>query len=137
MEESANRHRDVAYMYWVGDKVWLNLYNIRTDRLSKKLDYKHAKFTVLEKISTYTYYLDVPGSIHNVFHTALLRPASENPFPSQEVLDYQPPGQLIDGELEYVVKRIEEEHTIKRGRGTQRQYLVKWLGYEQRDWQPA
>jgi hypothetical protein len=137
MEESANRHRDAAYTYRVGDKVWLDLRNIRTDRPSKKLDYKHAKFTVLEKIGTHAYRLDVPGNIHNVFHTALLRPASENPFPSQEVSDYQPPGQLVDGELEYVVERIEGERTVKRGRGKQRQYLVKWLGYEQRDWQPA
>ena len=89
--------------------MWLDLYNIRTDRPSKKLDYKHAKFTILEKIGTHAYRLDVPGNIHNVFHTALLRPASENPFPSQEVSDYQPPGQLIDRELEYVVERIEGE----------------------------
>jgi hypothetical protein len=81
MEESANRHRDAAYTYQVGDKVWLDLRNIRTDRPSKKLDYKHAKFTVLEKIGTHAYWLDVLGSIHNIFHTALLRPASENPFP--------------------------------------------------------
>jgi hypothetical protein len=115
----------------VGDKVWLDLYNICTDQPSKKLDYKHAKFMVLEKIGTYAYYLDIPGSIHNVFYTALLRPASKNPFPSQEVLDYQPLGQLIDEELEYVVERIEGEHTIKQGHSTQRQYLVKWLGYKQ------
>ena len=51
--------------------------------------------------------------------------------------NHQPPGQLIDGELEYVMERIEGERTVKRGRGKQRQYLVKWLGYEQRDWQPA
>jgi hypothetical protein len=84
MEESANQHRDAAYTYRVGDKVWLNLRNIRTDRPSKKLDYKYAKFTILEKIGTHAYRLDVPGNIYNVFHTALLRPASENPFPSKK-----------------------------------------------------
>jgi hypothetical protein len=55
MEESANRHRDIGYTYRVGDKVWLDLRNIHIDRLSKKLDYKHAKFTVLEKIGMYAY----------------------------------------------------------------------------------
>jgi hypothetical protein len=80
MEESANRHYNAAYIYWVGDKVWLNLRNIHTDRLSKKLDYKHAKFIVLEKISTHAYCLDVLESIYNIFHTALLRSASKNPF---------------------------------------------------------
>ena len=51
--------------------------------------------------------------------------------------NHQPLGQLIDGELEYVVERIEGERTVKRGHGKQRQYLVKWLGYEQQDWQLA
>ena len=61
MEESANRHRDAAYNYQVGDKVWLDLRNIHTDRPSKKLDYRHAKFTVLEKVGTHAYRLDVNG----------------------------------------------------------------------------
>lgn len=137
MEESANRHRDAAYNYQVGDKVWLDLRNIHTDRPSKKLDYRHAKFTVLEKVGTHAYRLDINGKIHNVFHTALLRPAAQNPFPSQEQSDYQPPGILVDGELEYAVERIEGERTVRRGRGQIRQYLVKWLGYEKREWQPA
>ena len=43
----------------------------------------------------------------------------------------------MDGQLEYAVERIEGESTSKRGRGQSRQYLVKWLGYEKREWQPA
>ncbi|KAE8548987.1 hypothetical protein EYB25_009370 [Talaromyces marneffei] len=137
MEESANRHRDAAYDYRIGDKVWLNLRNIRTNRPSKKLDDRHAKYTVLEKVGTHAYRLDVGGQIHDVFHTSLLRPASQNPFPSQELADYQPPGVLIDGEEEWVVERIEAERSVKRGRGYSRQYLVKWLGYAERQWVPA
>lgn len=80
--------------------------------------------------------LDVEG-IHNVFHTSLLRPASKDPFPSQEASDYQPPGILIDGELEYLVESIDDERTRKRGRGFSHEYLVKWVGYDVRQWIPA
>jgi hypothetical protein len=37
-EESANRSRTEGPAFRVGDKVWLNLRNVRTSRLSKKLD---------------------------------------------------------------------------------------------------
>ena len=37
-EEYANRARQVAEQYRVGDKVWLRLNNIKTNRPSKKLD---------------------------------------------------------------------------------------------------
>jgi hypothetical protein len=68
-EEATNRRREQAFQYKVGDKVWLDLSNIRTDRISKKLDWKHVKFTVLEVIGTHSYRLDTPPGIHNVFHS--------------------------------------------------------------------
>ncbi len=37
-ETAANRKRTQAPVYRVGDKVWLSLENIKTDRPSKKLD---------------------------------------------------------------------------------------------------
>ena len=37
-ESATNRRRTQAPVYRVGDKVWLNLENIRTDRPAKKLD---------------------------------------------------------------------------------------------------
>jgi hypothetical protein len=68
-EEVANRRRSEAPAYRPGDKVWLDLRNIRTDRPNKKLDARHAKYTVLEKIGSHAYRLDTPAGIHNVFHT--------------------------------------------------------------------
>jgi hypothetical protein len=133
MENAVNRHRDAAYKYRVGDKVWLDLRNVRTKRPSKKLDYRHAKYTVIEKLGSHVYRLDVEG-IHDTFHTSLLRPAAENPFPSQVTTNYQPPGVLVDGEMEYLVERIEGERVRKRGRGQSREYLVKWVGYDDRSW---
>lgn len=44
-EQATNQRRDQAPSYRVGDKVWLSLENIRTDRPNKKLDARHAKFT--------------------------------------------------------------------------------------------
>ncbi|KAH0345010.1 hypothetical protein KCU83_g8031, partial [Aureobasidium melanogenum] len=37
-ERQANRHRNPSPAYKTGDKVWLNLKNVRTDRPSKKLE---------------------------------------------------------------------------------------------------
>jgi hypothetical protein len=118
-EEYANRHRDPAFDYKVGDKVWLDLRNVRTDRPCKKLDTRHAKYTVLEKVGSHAFKLDTPPGIHPVFHTWLLRPASDNPLPSQTVSDWQPPSVLIDGEEEYFVEKIIDEKKTRRGRGFQ------------------
>jgi transposase InsO family protein len=136
-ESLANRHRDEAYEYKVGDKVWLDLRNIRTDRPSKKLDAKHAKFTVLERVGSHAYKLNTPPSIHNVFHTMLLRPAATDPFPSQRNDDYQPPAELIDGEEEWQIDRITGERMVKVGRGYRKEYRVKWTGYSRETWTKA
>jgi hypothetical protein len=70
-------------VYQVGDKVWLSLENIATDRLSKKLDAKYAKYIVTEVVGSHSYRLDILPGIHNVFHTRLLKPATTNPLPGQ------------------------------------------------------
>lgn len=136
-EQYANRYRNLAPHYKPGDKVWLALHNIRTSRPSKKLDVRQAKYTVLAQISPYAYRLNTPEGIHPVFHVDLLRPAANNPFPSQRNDDYQPPAVLVDGEEEYQVERILDYRQIRRGRGFQRQYLVKWTGYLHPEWTAA
>ena len=57
-ELQANHSRNVAPAYKVGDKVYLSLRNIRTERPSKKLDARAIKFIVLEVISPTSYKLD-------------------------------------------------------------------------------
>lgn len=136
-EQYANRYRDLAPHYKPGDKVWLSLRNIRTNRPSKKLDARQAKYTVLAQVNPHAYRLNTPEGIHPVFHVDLLRPAANDPFPSQRNDDYQPPATLVDGEEEYQVERILDYRQIRRGRGFQRQYLVKWTGYQHPEWNAA
>ena len=62
-EDQTNRVRSEAPRFKVGDKVWLNLKNIRTKRPCKKLDVRNAKFTVLEMISSHSYRLDTPPGV--------------------------------------------------------------------------
>ena len=42
------------------------------ERTSKRLDARHVKYKVLEKIGSHAYRLNTPGSIHNVFYIMLL-----------------------------------------------------------------
>ena len=54
-EEYANHHHQATPAYKVGDKVWLDLQFINIDQPNKKLDIRHRKFTVLERIGSHAY----------------------------------------------------------------------------------
>lgn len=139
-ETQANRLRNVAPAYKVGDKVYLSLRNIRTDRPSKKLNARAAKFTVIEVISPSAYRLNTPPGIHNVFNVDLLRPAANDPLPSQVVDDPQPPAICIDDTEEWLVEKILGERQRKlpgRGACKRLEYSVKWVGYAVPTWEPA
>ena len=134
-EEQTNRRRQAAPIYKKGDWVWLNLRNVRTQRPSKKLDWLHGRYKIVEVPSPYTVRLDVPTGIHPVFHTELVRPAATDPFPSQIVDDTQPPPLLIDGEEEYGVDRVLAVRRRKVGRGYRNEALVQWTGWAEQTWQ--
>lgn len=139
-EVQANRLRKPAPAYQVGDKVWLNLRNVRTTRVNKKLDYRSAKYTVTEVINGSSYRLDTPPGIHNVFNVDLLRPAATDPLPSQLVDDPQPPAIVVDNEEWWLVESIIGERTKRlpgRGKRTRLEYRVKWKGYAIPTWEPA
>ena len=118
----------------------MSLRNVRTDRPNKKLDNRSTKFTVIEVVSPLAYRLDTPPGIHNVFNVDLLRPAADDPLPSQVVDDPQPPAVLVDDEEEWQVEKILRERQKKllgRGRRKRLEYLVKWQGYADPTWEPA
>jgi len=135
-EEQANRLRTEGPRFKVGDKVWLSLRNIKTDRTNKKLDWKNAKYTVTDVIGSHSYRLDTPPGIHNVFHSELLRLAATDPLPSQTSDDAQPPAYVVDDQEEYDVEAILRTTKIRRGRGHQFKVLVKWKGYARPTWEP-
>jgi len=84
-EKAVNRGRVQALIYRVSDKVWLSLENITTDRPSKKLDAKYAKYIVTEIVSSHNYRLDTLLGIYNVFYIRLLKLVKSSPLPSQVI----------------------------------------------------
>lgn len=81
-ESNANHLRQQSERFHVGDKVWLNLRNVKTPQLSKKLAWLHAKYEVTAVPDALTVELNVPGNIHKRFHVELLKRAGDDPFPS-------------------------------------------------------
>lgn len=135
-ERYANNKRIPAHRFRPGDKVWLHLGNIKTKRQSKKFDWVHAKYEVIEAVGSHAYRLNTPKGIHNVFHVSLLQPAAQDPLPSQKVADVQPTAIVVDNHDEYYIDKILQARSRKVGRGVRREALVKWTGYIIPTWEP-
>lgn len=130
-----SRKRDLPE-WKVGDRVWLSTRNLRVKRPTRKLGEAFCgPFTVLEKISTHAYRLELPATmrIHNVFHVSLLKRFTPNRFEGRELPP--PPPIMVEEEEEYVVEDIVAEQGDPEGR----EYLVKWKGYAEtfNTWEPA
>ncbi|KAI0993099.1 hypothetical protein K3495_g15085, partial [Podosphaera aphanis] len=136
-EENANRLRRQPEKFKVGDKVWLDLRHIKTPQLSKKLAWLHAKYEVTAVPDAMTVELNVPGNIHKRFHVELVKRAGNDPLPSQ-IRDDAQNAPLVDDleEPEYEIEAILRARTIRRGRGSFRQALVKWVGWVDPTWEP-
>ncbi|KAM4055850.1 transposon Tf2-1 polyprotein [Hirsutella rhossiliensis] len=112
-EKNANSRRQPSDQFKPGDKVWLRLRNIRSNRPSKKLDWLSAKYTVLETIGSHACRLDTPPGIHNVFHTSD---------------DYRPPAILTDdGEL-WEVEEILDRKKVGRVESVGEMGMKKFMG---------
>jgi hypothetical protein len=139
-QEIHDKHRDPAPAYQVGDKVWLDMRNVRLpDGRKRKFTRVHEQFRVTEVIGNNAYRLDTPKGIHNVFNTSLMRPVAQDPFPSQQQDDVQPAPIQVDGENEYGIEAVTDTR-VKRGRGRggplRREFLVRWTGYAEPTWEP-
>ncbi|KAI0993856.1 hypothetical protein K3495_g14328 [Podosphaera aphanis] len=139
MEDQANRNRDQAPQFKVGDKVWLSLKNIHSPQPKKKLAWVNAKYKVVKVISPHLVELDVPTKIWPRFHVDLIRRAGEDPLPSQIQDDSQPPPVMVtQGQRtnpEQVVQIILRAERVRRGRGWVRRVLVKWKGFAEPTWE--
>lgn len=124
MKRNYDRHKRAARVYEEGAWVYLDAYNITTDRPSKKLDDKrYGPFQIERKVGAGAYRLKLPKtwrSIHPVFNEALLWPAHEPEFPNQ-VSDRPIPNLTTSAEEPEEIL----DSRVKRGRLT---YLVRWKG---------
>jgi hypothetical protein len=85
-EQAVNAKRTPAPRYDVSDMVFVSAKNIRTNRNSRKLDWKKlGPFPIKEIISPYVYRIDPPRSMkmHPIFHVSLLDPAANDPVPGE------------------------------------------------------
>jgi hypothetical protein len=135
-QDSADDNRLPAPNYQVNDCVWLDGRNWKTHRPAHKLDNKrHQPFRISEVVSPYAYRLELSEGmrVHPVFHVFLLDPAASDPYPGQH--QDPPPPVEIDGEPEWYADAILDSRTF--GCRHELQYLVKWTGYDQPQWEPA
>jgi hypothetical protein len=118
--------------YKLGDQVWLEAWNLKTQYQSSKLAPKrHGPFQVIKEVSPVAYQLHLPASwrIHDIFHVSLLLPYCETTAHGPNFT--QPPPDLIGGEEEYEVEAILNHQC--HGRSRTLQYLIKWKGYPHSD----
>ncbi|QRW09789.1 Transposon Tf2-12 polyprotein [Ceratobasidium sp. AG-Ba] len=119
----------------VGDKVWLDARNIKTERPVAKLSAKKiGPYKVVKKEGTHAFKLELPHTlkVHPTFHTSLISLKKDNPFGRDPP---QPPAVVTpEGEEEYEVEKILDS----RQHRNRVQYLVKWKGYgpETNTWEP-
>ena len=117
----------------IGDRVWLESYNLSTDAPSKKLAAKRlGPYTVLELVGPASYHLDIPVNwkVHNVFHVGLLSQTKEDTIPGR-VPAPQPTIKIQDQEL-WVIDQFVNSCWF-RGKF---QLKIQWedQGEEQDDW---
>jgi len=136
-EENANKLRRQQERFSVGDKVWLDLRNIKTPQLTKKLTWQHAKYEIIAVPDALTVELNVARKIHKCFHVELVKRAGNDPLPRQVRDDKQSPPILDElGEPEFEVESILRARITRTGRGRYREALVKWVGWIDPIWEP-
>jgi len=136
MKRYYDRRRTLALVFRPGDKVFLDVSDIRTTYPSQKLSYRRlSPFVVERRIGPMAYRLKLPHwmkQLHPVINVVKLTPAPDDPIPGQKLMDHPPPI-IIDGEAEWEVEEILDSRWHRR----RFQYLVKWKGYgrEHNSWE--
>jgi hypothetical protein len=117
----ADRRQNTFTLFTVGQKVWLDTQNMKTNYYKKMAPKQEGPFKIEEVLGPVTYRLKLPNTwkIHNVFHAVLLKPYVETEVHgenfSRPILD------ILDGEEVYNVETILKH----RRRGRSYQYLIK------------
>ncbi|KAL7281156.1 hypothetical protein ACG7TL_004464 [Trametes sanguinea] len=134
MKRSYDRKRGPAREYRAGDWVYLEAYNIHTERPTKKMeDRRYGPFRVAELVGKSAYRLDLPPKwkrIHPVFNEVLLTPAHAPAFPNQ-VRDLPIPDLVApEAEPEEILDSKFQSGTVV--------YYVKWKNRARAEatWEP-
>jgi hypothetical protein len=119
------RRRNTFTPFTVGQKVWLDTRNIKTNYHKKMTPKREGPFKVEEVLGPVTYRLKLPTTwkIYNVFHAVLLKPYIKTEVHRENFS--RPIPDIFDGEEVYNVETILKH----RKRGQSYQYLIKWEGY--------
>ncbi|TPX48045.1 hypothetical protein SeLEV6574_g02282 [Synchytrium endobioticum] len=134
-KQNADKRRREEDDFKVKDEVMVSTKNVRTERPTKKLDYKWmGPYLIKRKINNVAYEVELPRNIriHPVFHVSLLK-RYIRPTDLSRQLPKPPPIQVAD-EDGYVIKEILDVR--RRGKGFE--YLIDWEGFgaEDRTWEP-
>lgn len=87
----------------------------------------------MKVVSPYAYELDFLLMVHyhRVVHVFLLDPASNNTLPGQH--NSTPPPVIVDNEEEWHVEEVLDLSVQRK----KLEYLIKWVGFDNPDWEPA
>ena len=124
-------------MYKTGDLVMVNMKNMKTKHLSKKLDYKKlGPVKVVEKIGKRAFKVELPPQAknHAVFHESKLEPYRQSMMDGHH--QPPPPVEELEEESHYIIEGIGKSQLNKCRKRVE--YLVFWEGCppEEATWEP-
>ena len=130
-QKMKNKIKSTFIPFKKGDKVWLEGTNLKLGYNKKITTKREGPFAITEVLGPVNYALKLPlkWTMRNNFHAVLLTPYVENTIHGENYP--RPPPDIIDGEQEWEVERI-----IGHKGTTNRQYQVKWRGYDEMTWEP-
>ncbi|TPX33665.1 hypothetical protein SeLEV6574_g08355, partial [Synchytrium endobioticum] len=102
----------------------------RTDRPTKKLDYKWiGPYLIKRKRNNVAYEIELPHNvrIHNVFHISLLKPYIRPKDPTRQLP--KPLPLRIKEDERFIIENILDVRRRRKGW----KYLIKWEGYGEED----
>jgi len=123
------------YNFQEGDKVMLSTQDLQLAYpKAKKFQPRYiGPYTITKKLSDVTFSLELPSTmgIHPNIHVSRLIPARDKDEFGRQLPP--PPPVEVEGEQEYIIKKILDSKTWGRGK----RYLVLWQGYDDPTWVPG
>jgi len=138
MMQYYNRRRTLAPVYKPGDRVYLDVSDIKTTCPSLKLSHRRlGPFEIECQVGPSAYRLKLPHrmrQLHPVFNVVKLSTTPEDPILGRK-LQAPPPPIVVDGEEKWEVEEILNSRWHQR----RFQFLVKWKGFsrEHNSWEVA